>query len=133
VPSSSCSTPRLSSWVLSQAWLLWSRTWCSPLCFLNCFCCTWAACVLFFFPIWTPVLDVPPFFCFGLVWPVLGFLGTVTSWGCVCSFPTSSICVCSYLASSSSTPVGMSLVRTGILHSSSQSLMAISMSPSVMQ
>jgi hypothetical protein len=87
------------------------------------FCCTYGSCVLFFFPTCALVLDVPPFFCCALFLPVLGFLGTVIS----------SLCVFSCLTSSSSISVGISQMRTRILHSSSQSFMAISMSAYVMQ
>jgi len=98
-----------------------------------CFCYFWGTCVLFFFPFWVPTLDVPPFIYFGLTYPVLGFLGTRTSWGCVPSFFASSMFVCSCLTSSSYTLPGMYGVRNGILQSSSQYLIVISMFSSMMQ
>jgi hypothetical protein len=90
---------------------------------LACFCCYLADFIFSFFPFWVPIFVSPSFVFVVFVWPVLHFLGTWTSFGCVSPCPASSSIVFSV----------KSWVRDGILHSSSQSLITRSMSPSVIQ
>jgi hypothetical protein len=88
-----------------------------------CFGCSLSGCVLSFFPFWVPNFAGPSSICVVFPWPVLHLLGTWISWGCVSPSPASSSAIMS----------GTSWVRDGVFHSSSHSLMTMSMSPSMMQ
>jgi hypothetical protein len=68
-------TPCLSSWPLSQAWLLWSRTWCSPLWCLGLFLLYLGRLCIVFLLHLDSCLGCPPFLLlwFGMACP--WFLG----------------------------------------------------------
>jgi hypothetical protein len=89
-------TSRLSSWSLSRAWILWIRTWCSPLRCLDLFLLYLGSLCIILLPLLGYCLGCPSFclLWFGLAFPWFlrhyDFLG-------LCLFLTCLLIMCMFL------------------------------------